>query len=94
MYQRLLDVSYEKNDGYNVKVVVQTAAAGAIGKMIDRQFRSKGIFVINVVRKDTQVEILNNLGGDRGLQTNLNSSLDTFEQDFKSELNNISNNVK
>lgn len=42
--------------------------------------------VINVVRKECQVEILDKLGGERDLQINLNSSSETFESDLKKEL--------
>jgi NADPH:quinone reductase len=38
--------------------LVQTAAASALGKMISRYAKRKGIPVINVVRKNEQVELL------------------------------------
>lgn len=40
------------------KAVVNTAAAGALGRMVDRVLTSAGIRVINVVRRPDQVEAL------------------------------------
>jgi NADPH2:quinone reductase len=40
------------------KAIVLTAAAGALGQMVNRLGRSEGVQVINVVRRDAQVELL------------------------------------
>lgn len=44
------------------------------------------VFVINVVRKDSQIEILKNQSGNINLQINLNSTDENFEQKLKSEI--------
>jgi NADPH2:quinone reductase len=44
------------------KTVVQTGAAGALGRMIERMGRKAGIAVINVVRRPEQVELLQSVG--------------------------------
>lgn len=44
------------------QAVVQTGAAGALGRMIERTGRKMGITVINLVRRPEQVELLQSLG--------------------------------
>lgn len=48
----------EEAEKRKCKVVVQTAAFSQLGKMIIRQCKKKGITLINVVRKEEQVNIL------------------------------------
>jgi len=63
----------EKRNG-----IVQTAAASALGKMIQRYATRKGLPVINIVRKDEQVELLKSLGSEHVL----NSTSPDFEKTF------------
>jgi NADPH2:quinone reductase len=58
------------------KTVVQTAAAGTLGQMINRLCQSEGIRVINIVRKESQVELLNK----QGAEIVLNSSKSEFQK--------------
>jgi NADPH2:quinone reductase len=58
------------------KAIVLTAAASALGQMVNRLGRSEGIQVINVVRRDAQVELLKELGAT----VVLNSSEADFDQ--------------
>ena len=46
------------------KTIVLTAAASSLGQMVNRLGRSAGIRVINIIRKDTEAEILKNLGAE------------------------------
>jgi NADPH:quinone reductase-like Zn-dependent oxidoreductase len=60
------------------KAIVLTAAASALGQMVNRLCQSEGIQAINVVRRDTQVEFLKG----QGARIVLNSS----EVDFVQQL--------
>jgi NADPH:quinone reductase len=46
------------------RAIVQTAAASALGQMINRLARLRGITVINIVRRDAQAETLRSLGAE------------------------------
>lgn len=48
---------------------VNTAAAGALGKMMIKLGRKNGLTSINLVRQNTHIEALNNIGGDVVLNT-------------------------
>jgi len=58
------------------KAIVFTAAASALGQMVNRLFQSEGVQVINVVRRDAQVELLK----EQGATVVLNSSEADFDQ--------------
>jgi NADPH:quinone reductase-like Zn-dependent oxidoreductase len=58
------------------KAIVFTAAASALGQMVNRLFQSEGVQVINVVRRDAQVELLK----EQGATIVLNSSETDFDQ--------------
>ena len=58
------------------RAVVQTAAASALGQMIIRLGRSRSIPVVNVVRRQEQVDLLRDLGAEHVL----NSSDPDFDQ--------------
>lgn len=58
------------------KAIVLTAAAGALGQMVNRLAQSEGIQVINIVRRDAQVEYLKG----HGATIVLNSSEDDFDK--------------
>lgn len=53
-------VEIAKKGGH--KAIVLTAAASALGQMVNRLGRSEGVQVINVVRRDAQVELLKKQG--------------------------------
>jgi NADPH:quinone reductase len=60
------------------KAIVQTAAASALGQMVNRLSRSEGIQIINIVRREAQKELLK----EQGAEIVLNSS----ESDFLQQL--------
>lgn len=60
------------------RAVVQTAAASALGRMIIRLARSRGVEVVNVVRRREQVELLRSEGA--------REVFDSSEEDFDSLL--------
>ena len=51
------------------KAIVLTAAASALGQMVNRLGRSEGIQVINVVRRKSQVELLKSQGASAVLNS-------------------------
>jgi NADPH:quinone reductase-like Zn-dependent oxidoreductase len=61
------------------KAMVNNAAASSLGKMLIRMCRLKRIPLINIVRKEEQIEELKQLGASHVL----NSSSKTFELDLK-----------
>jgi NADPH:quinone reductase-like Zn-dependent oxidoreductase len=61
------------------RAVIQTAAASALGRMILRLGKRFGIPVINVVRRQEQVDLLQALGA----KYVLNSSAPNFDDDLK-----------
>jgi len=61
------------------KAMVNNAAASSLGKMLIRMSDLSGIPLINIVRKEEQVEALKSLGATHVL----NSSSSTFESDLK-----------
>lgn len=66
-----------QQDGH--KAIVQTAAASALGQMLIRLCQDAGIQVINIVRRDTQVELLKQVGATLVL----NSSDADFDQQLR-----------
>jgi NADPH:quinone reductase-like Zn-dependent oxidoreductase len=71
----LLDIT--KTGGH--KAVVNTAAAGQIGRMIHRHFEKNGIDVIHIVRREAQAALLEDLGARNVL---ISTSPD-FHRDLK-----------
>jgi NADPH:quinone reductase-like Zn-dependent oxidoreductase len=61
------------------KAIVLTAAASALGQMVNRLGRSEGIQVINIVRRDAQVKLLK----EQGAEIVLNSAEDNFDGQLK-----------
>jgi NADPH2:quinone reductase len=61
------------------KAIIHTAAASSLGRMLNRIFAPEEIPIINVVRKEEQVEILKK----EGAKYILNSETPTFEEDLK-----------
>lgn len=68
----LLDLARRAGAG----AVVQTAAASALGRMVVRLGRSGGVGVVNVVRRDEQVELLRAEGAEHVL----NSGAEDFDE--------------
>ena len=66
------------NDGEH-KAIVLTAAASALGQMVNRLGRSEGVQVINIVRRDAQVELLK----AQGATVVLNSSDVDFDRQLR-----------
>jgi NADPH:quinone reductase-like Zn-dependent oxidoreductase len=62
------------------KAIVLTAAASSLGQMVNRLGRSEGVQVINVVRRDAQVELLKAQGATVVLKSS--------DVDFDSQLHN------
>ena len=60
----------------HTRAIVQTAAAGALGKMIFRLAQQQNIISINLVRREEQVATLRQLGA----QYVLNTATEDFEQ--------------
>ena len=52
------------------RAIVQTAAASALGRMVIRLAKSRGIPVINIVRRPEQVGLLRGLGAQHVLDSN------------------------
>ena len=63
------------------KAIVQSAAASAVGQMVNRLGKSEGVQVINVVRREAQVTLLK----QQGASLVLNSS----EPDFVNQLREL-----
>jgi len=61
-----IDIS--KKGGY--KAIALTAAASSLGKMVNRLGRNEGIQIVNVVRRDAQVELLKAQDADIVLNSN------------------------
>ncbi|TDY17015.1 hypothetical protein B0G81_8178 [Paraburkholderia sp. BL6665CI2N2] len=60
------------------RAIVHTAAASSLGQMLVKLCNKEGIELVNVVRSDTQVHVLQNLGA----QYVLDSTSPTFETDL------------
>lgn len=71
----LIDIVKSKGS----KAFVNTAAAGALGKMLNRLAEKENLTVINIVRREAQVEELKALGANHIFD----SSTDTFEKALK-----------
>ncbi len=69
--------------------IINTAAASALGRMIIKLGKAKGIPVISVVRRDAQVELLKS----EGTEYILNSSEESFEGELKELSHNLNANV-
>jgi NADPH:quinone reductase-like Zn-dependent oxidoreductase len=65
----------------SARAIVQTAAASALGQMVNRLARLRGVTVINIVRRDPQVETLRALGAEH--------ILNSESPDFDSQLGDL-----
>ena len=61
------------------KVIVQTAAASALGQMVNRLCKSEGIQIINIVRRQAQEELLR----EQGAEIVMNSNDANFSQQLR-----------
>ncbi len=68
-----------KKDGHNV--IINTASASALGQMVNRLGLSEGIQVINIVRRDTQVDLLKRQSAE--------IVLDSSEPNFDQQLHDV-----
>lgn len=62
----------------NHRTIIQSAAASALGQMVNRLCQNEGILVINLVRREAQVELLKSQGAKIVLNSN--------DPDFDNEL--------
>jgi NADPH:quinone reductase len=69
---------FEKAIRSGAKALVQSAAASALGKMLIRLAQKESVPLINIVRKESQVESLKDLGAEYVL----NSEKQGFEKEF------------
>jgi len=69
-----------KQSGYNA--FVNTAAAGALGKMIIKLAKQENLVPINIVRRAEQVVELQNIGGEIVLDSSLSDFEKTLEESF------------
>ena len=65
-----------KSEGH--KALINTAAASNLGQMLNRIGQADGFDVVNVVRKQEQVDLLKNMGA----KYIVNSSVDSFQDDL------------
>ena len=72
-------VMLDKVKGAGVKAIVHTAAASSLGRMMNKLFATEKVAIINVVRRDEQVELLKK----EGAKYVLNSETETFEKDLE-----------
>lgn len=68
------------------RAIVSNAAASALGRMVIRMGRARGIPVINVVRRAEQVELLRSLGAEHVLSTH--------EEDFAARLRDLAQRLR
>lgn len=66
----------------NHKALVHTAAASNLGQMLQKLCNAEGIDLVNIVRKQEQVDLLKGLGA----KYVVNSSEDSFEEDLTEAL--------
>lgn len=66
-----------KSEGY--KAVINSAAASALGRMMNRAFKANGVKVINIVRRKDQEDLLLKEGAEHVL----NQNDEAFEQKLK-----------
>lgn len=69
--------------------MINTAAASALGRMIIKLGRQKGIPVISIVRRDEQIKMLK----DEGAEYVLNSESDDFNEKLKELSNRLNTKV-
>ena len=60
------------------KAIVHTAAASNLGQMLNRVCQADGVDIVNIVRKDEQVKILEDIGA----KYIVNSSSDSYHKDL------------
>jgi NADPH:quinone reductase-like Zn-dependent oxidoreductase len=65
---------------HRARAIVSTAAASQVGRMLLRLANARGVPAVHIVRRDEQVTLLRELGG----QHVLNSTSPTFEDDLRS----------
>ena len=63
---------------FGAQAVIQTAGASQVGRMVLRLASDAGLPLVNVVRRDEQVELLRSLGAEHVL----NSESDAFDEDL------------
>ena len=69
----------DKCKQYKAKAVIQTGAASQLGRMLIKVFKQNGIPLINIVRREEQIELLKK---DYGADYVMNSESETFDKDL------------
>jgi NADPH:quinone reductase-like Zn-dependent oxidoreductase len=69
----------EEAQRYAARAVIQTAGASQVGRMVLRLAADAGMPLVNVVRRDEQVELLRSLGAEHVLD----SESGTFDDDLR-----------
>lgn len=69
----------DKTKTGNHQAIIHTAAASSLGRMLNRLFNEENIPIINVVRREEQMELLKK----EGAKYILNSETPNFEEDLK-----------
>jgi NADPH2:quinone reductase len=80
----------DKCKEYGAKAAIQTGAASQLGRMIIKVFKENGIELINVVRRQEQVELLKN---EYKCEYVLNSTAEGFDAELKGLCEKLGANV-
>ncbi|CAD8110816.1 unnamed protein product [Paramecium sonneborni] len=71
---------------HKTQAVVHTAAASQLGRMMIRHFQANGVRVINIIRRDAQVDMLKKEGAD--------IILNQSDSDFLDKLKNVTQTLR
>ena len=80
----------DKCQMHGARAVVQTGASSQLGRMIIKYFRENGMPLVNVVRRQEQVDMLKN---EYGAEHVLNSESETFDADLERLVNQLNVSV-
>ncbi len=76
----------QKAKSFGTSTVIHTAAASALGRMLNRYLPDNGVNIINIVRRKEQEELLRKEGA--------NFVLNSTDKDFEEKLRNTAANLK
>lgn len=72
-----------KNRGSSVKGLINTAAASALGRMLNKYCQKENIPLLNIVRRQEQVKILQDEGAKYIINTSDENWLDQYKEVVK-----------
>lgn len=72
-----------KNRGSSAKGLIHTAAASALGRMLNKICQSENIPLLNIVRRQEQVKILQEEGAKYIINTSDENWLDQYKEAIK-----------